>query len=82
MCGEVLDVATTKATGHHYGPWTTIRGSIWSPPIEKQRICSVCLARDNKKNYFFAWVKPVVIVMCLALLGYILMKLKKRDLHF
>lgn len=81
MCGEVLDVATIKAKGHHYGPWTAIRGSIWNSPIEKQRICSVCLVRDNKKNYFFVWVKPVVIIICLALLGYILMRLKKRNLH-
>lgn len=65
-CGEVLETNPIPETGHQFGQWVTVSGSVWDAPMIKERICSSCGYRETEQSYAWAWLKPFVTIVILA----------------
>lgn len=69
VCGEQMEEEVIPTTEHDYGDWSTISGSVWNNPIVKERTCSICGDVQHTESNATSWVKPLVLVLFLIVIG-------------
>ncbi len=71
VCGIHIEERSIPEKAHQMGEWKKEEGSIWNAPIQRVRSCENCYTAEYKQVYAFAWFKPLVlcIVLALVLLG-------------
>lgn len=68
-CGVVVEREYIDTIAHDFSDWEVVSGNIWDNPIEKERICSMCGKVETEESYPTPWLKPLVIVGVLILVG-------------
>lgn len=68
-CGKVVTQEAIPTTEHAFGEWETISGSVWNNPIVKERTCSICGDVEHEESNSTSWLKPLVIVLLIIVIG-------------
>lgn len=69
VCNTIGLTEAIPTTEHDYGKWETVSGSVWNNPIVKERTCSICGDVEHVESNSTSWLKPLVIVLFVIILG-------------